>query len=86
MWGMYWAPDGFCFDTNCADPSLVTNKASPEYNVLERVEVLVEYLSEQVWDYRVTPYLDFKIVNRNQCCENVWITISLPTSAGVTLS
>ena len=48
MWGMYWAPDGFCFDTNCADPALVTNKASPEYNVLERVEVLVEYLSEQV--------------------------------------
>ena len=44
----YEGPDGFCFDTNCADPPLVTNPQSPEYNVLERVRVLMEYLDEQV--------------------------------------
>ena len=48
MWDMYWSPPGFCFDTACTDPALVTNKNSPEFNVYERVQKMVDYLSNQV--------------------------------------
>ena len=53
MWDMYWAPSGFCFDTDCRDPAMVTNKDSPEYNVYQRVQDMIDYLTEQV-PYRVT--------------------------------
>lgn len=48
MWDMYWAPPGFCFDTNCADPAMVVNKKSPEFNVYKRVQDMVDYLEKQV--------------------------------------
>ena len=44
----YEGPDGFCFDTNCKDPPIVTNKASPEFNVVDRSELLLAYMRQQV--------------------------------------
>ena len=49
MWDMYWAPSGFCFDTNCRDAPMVTNKNSPEFNVYQRVQDMVDYLENQVF-------------------------------------
>ena len=44
----YNAPPGFDFDRRGIAAPMVTNNQSPEYNILERVEVFVTYLNEQV--------------------------------------
>ncbi|KAL5264156.1 hypothetical protein ACHWQZ_G005288 [Mnemiopsis leidyi] len=48
----YEGPDGFCFDTNCRDPPIVTNRASPEFNVVDRSELLLAYMRQQASHYR----------------------------------
>ncbi|XP_063677322.1 lysosomal alpha-mannosidase-like isoform X2 [Bolinopsis microptera] len=48
----YNAPPGFDFDRRRADPPMVRNPQSPEYNIPERVEDFVSYLEEQSSHYR----------------------------------
>ena len=52
MLDMYWAPPTFCFDTNCQDPPVVTNPDSPEYNLPERADALVNYMMNESLAYR----------------------------------
>ena len=72
----YEAPDGFCFDTSCVDPPMVTDENSPEYNIYERVEEIVRYLSEQASNYRsenimITMGGDFAYQNAKKYFKNL---------------
>ncbi|KAJ8939539.1 hypothetical protein NQ314_011106 [Rhamnusium bicolor] len=47
LYNHYSAPTGFCFDVECNDVPIITDKNSSEYNVDKRVDAFLWYINEQ---------------------------------------
>ncbi|XP_031833177.1 lysosomal alpha-mannosidase II isoform X1 [Nomia melanderi] len=52
LYNNYSPPPGFCFDVLCNDEPINDDPKSPDYNVDERVEKLLEYARRQASSYR----------------------------------
>ncbi|XP_017876463.1 lysosomal alpha-mannosidase isoform X1 [Ceratina calcarata] len=52
LYNTYSPPPGFCYDVLCRDEPIIDDPDSPDYNVKERVEALLNYANRQAASYK----------------------------------
>ncbi|XP_050536747.1 lysosomal alpha-mannosidase-like [Daktulosphaira vitifoliae] len=52
LYNRYSSPNGYCFDVLCESDPIIDDKESPEYNVKQKGETLIDYIHKQSLQYK----------------------------------